>query len=362
MIFCNDLVFNIVDKRFTWVNDHTIPDNTKVWGEWIWTGNINIIKDKVNKLLNTNIPHIFVMINESNHPELVDVIKEYQDEPRLMFFGDFLPTMTDLTNHRPSISWFVEPTNYYSSNSNGWKKNSHQWAIDLRKNLINDYSPNRPKLFDALLGMQKHNRTFVYDAINNNTRLKDLTFLSYFREKDGELEKGTWKALNMPQYHAWPDGDNFWITHSSSKVPGPSLGFRAVSRYSVVPWDLYNQSYYSIVAETSDHSTYSQFTEKVAKPIIGRRPFVVFAGYRYLRNLRRLGFKTFNGIIDESYDEIEVYEDRWQCAVDALTALSFEDPEQIYHKTEKIRIHNYKHFLNTNWHQHVSDELNNILG
>lgn len=362
MIFCNDIVFSVVDKRFIWRQDNIIPDNTKVWGEWIWEGRIDIIRAKVDRLLQTNIPHIFVMINEANHPELPDFVSEYQSQPRLKFFGDFLPTTESLTNHRPSISWFVEPTNYYSKKSNGWQENSHQWAVDLRQRLV-DYSPKRPKLFDALLGMEKRNRNFLYDAIINDAKLKDQTFLSYYRDKDREVENGAWNALNIPGFHAWPDGDtgNFFILRSPDKAPKRGKN-RAVSRYSVVPWDIYNQSYYSVVAETSDHNIYTQFTEKTAKPIIGRRLFVAFCGYRFLYNLRRLGFKTFDGIIDESYDQIEVTEERWAAALNTLKSLSLCDPKEIYHKTEKIRIHNYKHFLNTNWHQYVSEELDNILG
>lgn len=360
MIFCNDAVFRLIDKRFTWCKDTTIPDNTKVWGEWIWEGRVDVIRAKVDGLLQTNIPHILVMINEANHIDLLDVVKEYQNEPRLTFFGDFLPTMESLTNHRPSVSWFVEPTNYYAKDSNGWQKNSHSWAVTLKRTLIDDYTPNRPKLFDALLGMEKQHRDFVYDYIKSDPELRRRTFLTYFRDKENETT-GHWEALNIPGYRVWPDGDNFFIVKEECSNPGP-LKHRSVSRYSVVPWDIYNQSYYSIVSEASNHNLYTQFTEKIAKPIIGRRPFVVFAGYRYLRNLRRLGFKTFDKVIDESYDEIEEFEQRWQSAADALKALSLCDPEQIYYKTEKIRIHNYKHFLNTNWHQYVSEELDNILG
>jgi hypothetical protein len=46
-------------------------------------------------------------------------------------------------------------------------------------------------------------------------------------------------------------------------------------------------------------------TEKIARPIVGLKPFVVYAARNYLANLRRLGFETFGDIWDESYDQFE---------------------------------------------------------
>jgi len=51
-------------------------------------------------------------------------------------------------------------------------------------------------------------------------------------------------------------------------------------------------------------------TEKIARPIVGVKPFVVYAARNYLVNLRRLGFETFGDIWDESYDQYEGPE-RW---------------------------------------------------
>jgi hypothetical protein len=64
----------------------------------------------------------------------------------------------------------------------------------------------------------------------------------------------------------------------------------ALSR--VIPIDVFNQTAYSIVAETNTDNTLSFYTEKTAKPMIARRLFVAFTGYRFLENLRSSGFKT----------------------------------------------------------------------
>jgi hypothetical protein len=45
-------------------------------------------------------------------------------------------------------------------------------------------------------------------------------------------------------------------------------------------------------------------TEKIYKPILLKRPFIVYGMPNILSMLRKEGFRTFDGIIDESYDNI----------------------------------------------------------
>jgi hypothetical protein len=46
----------------------------------------------------------------------------------------------------------------------------------------------------------------------------------------------------------------------------------------------------------------SSITEKAYKPIACKKPFIVFSTPYFLEDLKTLGYKTFNGFIDESYD------------------------------------------------------------
>jgi hypothetical protein len=51
-------------------------------------------------------------------------------------------------------------------------------------------------------------------------------------------------------------------------------------------------------------------TEKVWKPIIYMHPFIVLGSVYTLKNLKKLGYKTFPEFFDESYDEIEDHRER----------------------------------------------------
>jgi hypothetical protein len=73
------------------------------------------------------------------------------------------------------------------------------------------------------------------------------------------------------------------------------------SCYGVTP--LYTKFFLELVCET--FSTGKTFfpTEKTWRPMICKTPFMVQGPIDHLKNLRRLGFKTFDSWWDESYDE-----------------------------------------------------------
>lgn len=89
--------------------------------------------------------------------------------------------------------------------------------------------------------------------------------------------------------------------------------------------DPYRDTYFSLVTETVFEYPYSFRTEKIAKPLAIGHPFVVAANQGFYRDLRNLGFHTFNNLIDESFDLIEDNEQRleriaqeveWLCSQD----------------------------------------------
>ena len=67
----------------------------------------------------------------------------------------------------------------------------------------------------------------------------------------------------------------------------------------------YNQFQIEVVAETMTAGITFFPTEKIFRPIAGRRPFLVFGSIHFLNNLRGLGFRTYNECWDESYDQYQ---------------------------------------------------------
>jgi hypothetical protein len=123
-----------------------------------------------------------------------------------------------------------------------------------------------------------------------------------------------------------------------------------MSLSQVVPISIYNQTAYSVVAETCLENGYSFFTEKTVKPIMAERLFIVSSGRHFLKNLRKLGFKTFDGIIDESYDEVYGGYERNQMIKEQLMYLFDQPQEEIFAKIRPITEYNKQVMMETDWY------------
>jgi hypothetical protein len=99
------------------------------------------------------------------------------------------------------------------------------------------------------------------------------------------------------------------------------------------------------------------FSEKTAKVLIARRLFVAFTGYKFLQNLRELGFRTFDGIIDESYDLIWNDTDRYASAFEQVKYLCNVPQSEIIPKIRDIVDHNHNMIMNTDWTKFVTDQI-----
>jgi hypothetical protein len=69
----------------------------------------------------------------------------------------------------------------------------------------------------------------------------------------------------------------------------------------------YLETYFGLVSETTFatlHNADGRFlTEKTFKSIASAHPFILVAPPRSMELLRNIGYKTFDGLIDESYDQ-----------------------------------------------------------
>jgi len=72
----------------------------------------------------------------------------------------------------------------------------------------------------------------------------------------------------------------------------------------------YIDTYFSLVTETVFSYPYSFRTEKIWKPIAIGHPWIAVANVGYYRDMRSLGFRTFDHIIDETFDTIDNDMDR----------------------------------------------------
>lgn len=107
----------------------------------------------------------------------------------------------------------------------------------------------------------------------------------------------------------------------------------------LIPEKVYNHTWYSIVVET--HFFGNLVTEKTAKCLLAKRPFILFGAPQLLKHLKDLGFKTFDTVIDESYDQIIDPAERFQAALYSVNKLRSLDPTKVYHELRDTLEHNY---------------------
>jgi hypothetical protein len=266
--------------------------------------------------------------------------------------------------HRPNVYWcqpgFVNDRDDMDSQLiywGDWFKTTTQLYKKL-PDVLDNLKPYQPKsrMFDALLGSPKPHRTFVAEAVQKHG-LQDQFVLTY---------GGEWKDNDFyaEDYFIWEPG-----CEPEHKIIGTADWVRYHGQQchlsQVIPQQVYNNTAYSIVAETDHDNTLSFFSEKTAKVMIARRLFVAFSGYKFLHNLRRLGFQTFDSVIDESYDLIQDDTARYTAAFEQIKYLCSVPQQQILDKIRPVLEHNHNLIMNTDWNafavSHIQEKINRVL-
>ena len=120
-----------------------------------------------------------------------------------------------------------------------------------------------------------------------------------------------------------------------------------------------HRAFWNIVTETVYFDEKLHLTEKIFKPIVSRRPFILVAAPGNLGYLRSYGFKTFDRWIDESYDNERNPDRRMQliaAEMKKLCSLSHTQLLQMHHEMQDILEYNHQHFY-TNFKTIIVNEL-----
>ncbi|CAB4129172.1 hypothetical protein UFOVP112_270 [uncultured Caudovirales phage] len=215
------------------------------------------------------------------------------------------------------------------------------------------YNLPKAKFFDALLGSPKPHRDFVFNAVQQNN-LQDKFIMTY----GGKWDDNVFYAKD---YFIWEPGVEV-VGEQQAGTAGPVKYYGVHTGLSrVIPVSVFNDTAYSIVAETDHDNTLGFYSEKTAKPIIARRLFIAFTGYKFLEKLRKVGFQTFGNIIDESYDLIENDEERYAAAFEQAKRLCNLDQGYVYNMVQPALEHNYNHIMSTDWTQYAADQIQRVI-
>lgn len=104
-----------------------------------------------------------------------------------------------------------------------------------------------------------------------------------------------------------------------------------------------------VIMHTDQGADYVFLSEKLYRAIYNKMPFLIYAKPKTLARLHELGYKTYNGLFDETYDNIIDWKTRGRAI--AKQAAKFckmpeYDKQQWQHTAKEITEHNYNHLMN----------------
>jgi hypothetical protein len=105
----------------------------------------------------------------------------------------------------------------------------------------------------------------------------------------------------------------------------------------------YLNTWFTLVSETVFEYPASFRTEKFYKPVLATHPFVVCANRGFYRDLKNLGFQTYNQWLDESFDNIEDGEKRMKRLVEVVDWLVKQDLKKFWDETRDTCLYNLRH-------------------
>ena len=108
--------------------------------------------------------------------------------------------------------------------------------------------------------------------------------------------------------------------------------------------EFYHKSFLDLVCETWHMGDTFLPTEKIARPLALKNPFMVYGPKNFLRNLRRLGFETFGNYWSEEYDRFEGKEriNLIKSQIDLLADHSIDQLQTLLNEMNDVLEHNKK--------------------
>jgi hypothetical protein len=135
-------------------------------------------------------------------------------------------------------------------------------------------------------------------------------------------------------------------------TPGATLtdGFVAQSK------QVYINFLIDIVAETFTSGNCLFVTEKTVRPMLLKKPFIIFGSRDFLAYLRQMGFRTFGDFWDESYDGYAGAE-RYTRIIELINQLakkSSDELETMYLDMQYTLDHNYNLLINQRYNTTIT--------
>jgi hypothetical protein len=307
------------DVQSLLVSDHEIK-TVFIHLPYPWTDSAdNLIKQHSQTSL-----EFCIVVTELHGPNY-HFFKKYDQANISYFINGQLSFPLNYSPVHSYMDWFTETKDHYSKYS-----------------FLSDYVYKSYR-FDALLGRNKPHRQQVYDRLISNSAI-------YLRYNKNQY------TIDLDN---WDPGVDHLEIHKDLKhsVEQVTYDDKIIRLSQIIPKKIYDMCHYSLITETHTVDGMVFLTEKTAKPLIAKRLFVLVGNQYSLKFLRSLGFKTFNTVIDESYDSIQATDLRIKMALDQVDYLCEQNPKDIHQQIQPILEYNHWLIMNTDWQKELKTYL-----
>jgi hypothetical protein len=216
-----------------------------------------------------------------------------------------------------------------------------KFNLDLNFRSIN-------KVFLSLNNRIQWPRQALFQFINQFDLLDKFYFSYHCEDRFGLDQKYVYDLTNQIIGNTWYN-NQVDLEKLYNLIPVTS----GIDHFYKNDWTIGNPEYYkksfaSLVTETYiDENNNVFFTEKLMKPLAYGHPFLVHSSAGALKKLKSLGFKTYSSIFDESYDDIESPQQRFEAILRQVLDICnkpISELQNMYESVKPIIQHNYEHF------------------
>lgn len=202
---------------------------------------------------------------------------------------------------------------------------------------------------DQQISYKQNNHITPYNCLQKRLRNHRIWFYLKLFENN-LLQHGLVSMNKFRVESAWMQGQCISLDRLTS-----SLSELPLMIYNT-PNNIHDDSYYirriqsnvcldswvSVVSEASfaDSDGTVFLSEKIFKPIVCMHPFIIVGNRGSLKKLKEMGYKTFEGFIDESYDDLPTFERLEAVIVAIKKIIAIEDKMAWYKSMSHILEHN----------------------
>lgn len=317
--FCEvyDLISSMADDSFWDFTKHTlIPDAVYLFGRTQFTTHAEQIKQLARDGVILPVLSNPAEGSDTMRWQLVSLgmLELVEQGKILVITGGFLPDSI------PSLYYenFMPKLLDYKENIAAQQEYKHRWSTD------------RPYKYLFLNGRGRQHRKYLLDTLDKSCAI--------WTNLDAAI--GPVKLLD-PKYEYDEYKNNLNTVVDNGFVKYQLFNNRWGEIY--LNPEPYLDTYFSLVTETVFDYPYTFRTEKIWKPICIGHPWIVAGNIGYYRDIRNIGYRTFDHLIDESFDTIDNFNDRLNRIVAVVEDLCRQDLTSFITAAQDVCKYNQQH-------------------